>query len=66
MSKASPGPRRIERAAKRLFDVVSSAIALIVLSPLLLYIAAGVKVTSPAPCSIAASGPAVTESRSAF
>ena len=49
MSKTSPGPRRIERAAKRLFDVLSSAIALIVLSPLLLFIAAGVKVTSPGP-----------------
>lgn len=42
-----PGP--IDVAAKRLFDVVSSAAALVVLSPLLLMIAAGIKLTSPGP-----------------
>jgi lipopolysaccharide/colanic/teichoic acid biosynthesis glycosyltransferase len=42
-----PGP--IDIAAKRLFDVVSSAAALILLSPALCVIAAGVKLTSPGP-----------------
>ncbi|HEX9707187.1 MAG TPA: sugar transferase [Steroidobacteraceae bacterium] len=49
MSNPSRRPGRIDAAAKRLFDVMSSAIALIVLSPLLLIIAAGVKLTSTGP-----------------
>ena len=49
MSNPSRRPGRIDAAAKRLFDVVSSAIALILLSPLLLVIAAGVKLSSPGP-----------------
>jgi len=49
MSNPSRAPGRIDLAAKRLFDVVSSAIALIALSPLLLVFAAGVKLTSPGP-----------------
>lgn len=49
MSNPSRAPGRIDVAAKRLFDVLSSAVALIVLSPLLLFIAAGVKLTSPGP-----------------
>ena len=49
MSNQSHVPGRIDAAAKRLFDVLSSAIALIVLSPFLLVIAAGVKLTSPGP-----------------
>ncbi len=49
MSNPSHAPGRIDLAAKRLFDVASSAIALIALSPLLLAIAAGVKLTSPGP-----------------
>jgi lipopolysaccharide/colanic/teichoic acid biosynthesis glycosyltransferase len=49
MSNPSRAPGRIDLAAKRLFDIVSSALALVVLSPLLLFIAAGVKLTSPGP-----------------
>jgi lipopolysaccharide/colanic/teichoic acid biosynthesis glycosyltransferase len=49
MSKPSPGPRRIERAAKRLFDVLASLVGLIVLSPLLAAIAIGVRSSSPGP-----------------
>jgi len=49
MSNPSRAPGRIDLAAKRLFDVVASAIALIALSPLLLVVAAGVKLTSPGP-----------------
>lgn len=49
MSNPSRATGLIEAAAKRLFDVVSSAVALLVLSPLLLVIAAGVKLTSPGP-----------------
>jgi len=49
MSNPSRAPGRIELAAKRLFDVVSSTIALVVSLPLLLLIAVGVKLTSPGP-----------------
>jgi lipopolysaccharide/colanic/teichoic acid biosynthesis glycosyltransferase len=49
MSNPSRAPGRIDLTAKRLFDIVSSALALVVLSPLLLFIAAGVKLTSPGP-----------------
>lgn len=49
MSNPSRAPGRIDAAAKRLFDIVSSAVALLVLSPVLLVIAAGVKLTSPGP-----------------
>jgi lipopolysaccharide/colanic/teichoic acid biosynthesis glycosyltransferase len=49
MSNRSRAPGHIDTAAKRLFDIVSSAVALLVLSPLLLVIAAGVKLTSPGP-----------------
>ena len=49
MSNPSRAAGRIDLAAKRLFDFVSSAIALIVLSPVMLLIAAGVKLTSPGP-----------------
>ena len=41
--------RSHDAAAKRLFDILSSATALVVLSPLLLVIAAGVKVSSTGP-----------------
>lgn len=41
--------RRLELAAKRAFDVLASAAALVVLSPLLLAVAAGVKLDSPGP-----------------
>jgi lipopolysaccharide/colanic/teichoic acid biosynthesis glycosyltransferase len=49
MSNPSRAPGRIDATAKRLFDIVSSAVALLVLSPVLLVIAAGVKLTSPGP-----------------
>lgn len=49
MSNPSRAAGRIDFAAKRLFDFVSSATALIVLSPLMLLVAAGVKLTSPGP-----------------
>jgi len=49
MSNQSRADRRIERAAKRLFDVGASAVALALLSPLLLLIAIGVKLGSPGP-----------------
>jgi lipopolysaccharide/colanic/teichoic acid biosynthesis glycosyltransferase len=49
MSKRSAGTRRIERAAKRLFDVLASLGALVVLSPLLVALAVGVKLGSPGP-----------------
>ena len=49
MSKALRAPSRIDVAAKRLFDIVSALVALIVLSPLLLIIAIAVKLTSPGP-----------------
>lgn len=49
MSNPSRTPGRIDAAAKRLFDVVSSAVALVVLAPLLLIIAASVKITSLGP-----------------
>ena len=42
-------PGRVDRAAKRLFDVLASGAALIALSPLLFVIAAAVKLTSPGP-----------------
>lgn len=41
--------RQLEVAAKRAFDVLASASALVVLSPLLLAVAAGVKLDSPGP-----------------
>ena len=49
ISKPSRAPGRIDAAAKRLFDILSSAAALVVLSPLLLAIAACVKLGSPGP-----------------
>ena len=49
MSNPLRAAGRIDFAAKRLFDFVSSATALIVLSPLMLLVAAGVKLTSPGP-----------------
>ncbi len=49
MSNASRAPGRIDVAAKRLFDVASSVIALVMLLPVLLLIAVGVKLTSPGP-----------------
>jgi len=49
MSNPSRAPGRIELAAKRLFDVAASFVALVVLSPLLLLIALGVKLTSAGP-----------------
>lgn len=48
-SKTSPAQSRVDPCAKRLFDIVSSAAALVVLSPLLLVIATGIKLTSPGP-----------------
>ena len=47
--KPSRAPGRIDAAAKRLFDILSSAAALVVLLPLLLVFAAGVKLSSPGP-----------------
>lgn len=49
MSKRSRVRRQLELAAKRAFDVLASASALVVLSPLLLAVAAGVKLDSPGP-----------------
>ncbi len=49
MSNASRAPGRIEMAAKRLFDILSSSIALIALLPVLILIAIGVKLTSTGP-----------------
>ncbi|MDP9199815.1 MAG: sugar transferase [Pseudomonadota bacterium] len=49
MSNPSRARGNTELAAKRMFDLVSSALALVVLSPLLLCLAAGVKLTSPGP-----------------
>lgn len=49
MSNPLSRPRRIERTAKRLFDVLSSSVALALLSPLLVAIAIGVKCSSPGP-----------------
>lgn len=48
-SKQSPAQNRIDVCAKRLFDIVASSIALVVLSPVFLLIATGVKLTSPGP-----------------
>ncbi|MCA0268084.1 MAG: undecaprenyl-phosphate glucose phosphotransferase [Bacteroidetes bacterium] len=42
-------PRRLTWALKRVFDVVFSAAVLVLLSPLLLVIAVGVKLSSPGP-----------------
>lgn len=49
MSKRSRVRRPLELAAKRAFDVLASAAALVLLSPLLLAVAAGVKLDSPGP-----------------
>ncbi len=49
MSKRLRVRRQLELAAKRAFDVLASASALVVLSPLLLAVAAGVKLDSPGP-----------------
>jgi len=49
MSNPWSAPRRLERAAKRLFDIAASLSALVVLSPLLVAAAIGVKCTSPGP-----------------
>lgn len=48
-SKASRAPSPIDLCAKRLFDIASSSVALVVLSPVLLLIAIGIKITSPGP-----------------
>jgi lipopolysaccharide/colanic/teichoic acid biosynthesis glycosyltransferase len=49
MSKASRVPRHVDVCAKRLFDFVSSSIALAVLLPVFLLIAIGIKLTSRGP-----------------
>jgi lipopolysaccharide/colanic/teichoic acid biosynthesis glycosyltransferase len=49
MSNRSRVRRRVEFAAKRAFDVLASMAALIFLSPLLLVLAVGVKLSSPGP-----------------
>jgi exopolysaccharide biosynthesis polyprenyl glycosylphosphotransferase len=45
----SGGPGRLARGAKRAMDIVGAVIALVVLSPVLLVAAIGVKVSSPGP-----------------
>ena len=49
MSKALRAPSRIDVAAKRLFDIASSTIGLVVLSPALALIAIGIGISSPGP-----------------
>jgi lipopolysaccharide/colanic/teichoic acid biosynthesis glycosyltransferase len=49
MSNPSRKPARIELAAKRLFDLIASAVGLVFLSPILLLVALGVRLTSPGP-----------------
>lgn len=49
MSNPSSAQRWLERAAKRLFDIAASTVALVVLSPLLVAAAIGVKFSSPGP-----------------
>ena len=49
MSKALRAPSRIDVAAKRLFDIASSTIGLIVLSPALALIAISIGISSPGP-----------------
>jgi lipopolysaccharide/colanic/teichoic acid biosynthesis glycosyltransferase len=46
---ASPGPRMAQRFAKRAFDLLVSGVALVVLSPLLIVLAAAVKLDSRGP-----------------
>lgn len=49
MSSTLRAPKRIDVCAKRGFDISLSSVALVVLSPLLLLIAIGIKLTSPGP-----------------
>ncbi len=49
MSNALRTSKRIDVAAKRLFDVASSSVTLVVLLPAFLIIAIGIKLTSPGP-----------------
>lgn len=49
MSNPWSAPRRLERASKRVFDIVASLVALVVLSPLLVAAAIGVMSSSPGP-----------------
>ena len=61
---ATRRPSRLARATKRAIDLAGAAFALVVLSPVFLFIAWRVKRDSDGPCSSARSGSARTWSRS--